>query len=79
MGGLTANALGFDASTTTVTAFEYIGDTYRDFEIALDAPAAPLAAGAASQLSASEKLSCRTHNHAGRVSPRRGEHVEEKE
>ena len=54
MGGLTAGVLGLDASATKVTAFEYIGDTYRDFELALDTSPATLADGAVPPFSTSE-------------------------
>ena len=60
LGGLTPSALGVASSATTITAFEYIGDTYRDFEIALDNLAAPLAANAdAPQTSSEDYLAAR--------------------
>ena len=55
LGGLTPSALGVASSDTTITAFEYIGDTYRDFAIALDNLAAPLAANADSPTTSSEE------------------------
>ena len=55
LGGLTQDMLGLTESNGTVTALEYIGDTYRDFDVEVSGIAAPLAAGADSELTTSEE------------------------